>query len=342
MIKHLTLLAISILLLSFGCKNEPSSTTNNSTADTAKATTSNITLDSINQLILQDPNNPDLYHQRAKYYLTKRQFEEAGFDLSRTMNIDSSKAEYFITLADFYFYTNKTGNSKAALEKCIKLDPKNSDGYMKLAELYFYVTKYQEALNNLNQVLKINQYNAKAYFLKGMVYKEIGDTVKAVSSMQTAVEQNPDYYQAYIELGVILTAKNDPLAIAYYDNAIRLKPSGGEAFYNKGMFFQKRQDWNKAIECYTNATLAEPGFKYPYYNLGYIHLAHLNLPKQAIDYFNKAVKVDQKYVEAYFGLGTCYETLGDQKKALDYYRLTLSLNPQYAPAAESVYRILNN
>jgi tetratricopeptide (TPR) repeat protein len=106
-------------------------------------------LTGINARLRTNPNSADLYQERAKYYIGKKDFAAALTDMTHGLNLDSTRAEYYLTLADIYFMTNKTGASRMALDKCLSLDPKNSDCLMKLAELYYYVRQYQKSLDFL-------------------------------------------------------------------------------------------------------------------------------------------------------------------------------------------------
>jgi tetratricopeptide (TPR) repeat protein len=137
----------------------------------------------------------------------------AMLDMEKVMSMDTTKADYFLTLADVHLGASKPGKSKAALEKCLSLDPKNKLAYEKLAELYFLVQQYKESLANLDEVLKLDITNPKAYFMKGMCYRDLGDTTKAISSFQTAIEQKPEYYEPYMQLALIHHARNNKLAL---------------------------------------------------------------------------------------------------------------------------------
>ena len=86
--------------------------------------------------------------QRAKLYLEKKDIANAMSDMQKVLSIDTTTAEYFVTVADVHFAAGKTGRSKAALEKCLSLDPKNKDANMKLAELYpYWGDSHQELLD---------------------------------------------------------------------------------------------------------------------------------------------------------------------------------------------------
>ena len=68
--------------------------------------------------LLTDNKNADLYHQRAKLYIQKREMEKAAMDIQKVMQLDTTKAEYFITLSDICLAGNKPRRAKYALEKC--------------------------------------------------------------------------------------------------------------------------------------------------------------------------------------------------------------------------------
>lgn len=326
------LIAIASLLILSSCggnsKKEEVKTVDSLHIATAKIPEE---LKVINEQLIANPTNADLYHQRAKYYYKNKEYKSGLDDMMHVMQIDSSKAEYFLTLSDLYFVINKTGNAKAALEKCIKLDEKNVDAMLKLAELYLYVRKNEKSIEYINMALKIDKYNAKAYFMKGMNYKDIKDTARAISSMQTAVEQDQQYYNAYMQLGLLTAAQKNPLAIQYYKNAIRIQPKSTETWYALGKFYQDVADWNNALACYTTL-LQFDNDKFTHYNMGVIYLEKLKKPDLAINHFSEAIKLDPNYIDAIFGRGLTYQSIHNIKLASEDYQACLALNPNYEQA----------
>lgn len=298
-------------------------------------------LKKLNEQLLANPDNADLYHKRAQYYFDKKDFTSSLADMNKAMKIDSSKAEYYLTLSDIYFVTNFTSKSKAALEKSIKLDDKNTIAMLKLAELFLYVRKYKESVEYINMALKIDKYNAKAYFMKGMNYKELKDTARAISSMQTAVEQDQQYYNAYIQLGIMCAAQRNPIAAQYYKNAIKLKPNSTEAWYDLGKCYQDMEVWSNAIDCYTKLLKIDPGYKFAHYNLGVIYFLGLKKYPEAIDHYTQAINIDPKYTEAYYARGICYKEMKKMKDAVRDFVACTSINPDFEPA-KLILKEMNN
>ena len=289
-------------------------------------------LKQLNEQLKAEPRNAELYHKRAQYYYNTQKFSQGLADVLMAVNIDSSKAAYFVTLSDLYFVDNQTSKTKAALEKSLKLDEENIDALLKLAELYLYVRKYEESVKYINMALKLDKYNAKGYFMKGMNYKELGDTARAISSMQTAVEQDQLYYHAYIQLGMLCAAKKNKLAVEYFKNALRIRPKSAEALYSLGKYYQDAGNFEKAMETYSELLKYEDKNINALYNMGVIQLVNLKKYDLASDYFTSAIKVAPKYVQAYYGRGLSYQALGNMKLAVSDFQACMDINPKFEPA----------
>jgi tetratricopeptide (TPR) repeat protein len=323
------LITLLIMFVICSCKNGH---TNSTETITVSGSNPPAELEKINKELASDPNNADLLHARALYYLNTKEYQNSFSDMMKVLIIDSSKVAYYLTLSDIYFYTNKTRNSKRALEKAIELDDKNTEALLKLAELYLYVKQNDKSIEYINKVLKIDQYNAKAYFMKGMNYKDLKDTAKAISSMQTAVEQDQNYYHAYMQLGILTAARKNPLALQYYKNAIRIQPNSIDTWYAIGKFYQDSGDWENAIRTYNELIALDSQNKYARYNLGVIYLINLKKYNLAVDHFTEAIQVAPNYTEAYYSRGLSYQAMGNTSLAIPDFQQCLRINPDYTPA----------
>ena len=333
--KILVLLLTSIIL--FSCKPKQETVIENSQrTDSLLKVINSPELAALNKKILDNPENAGLYNERAKIYLQFKQFDEAINDVKRSLRMDSTNANYYLTEADIFFAANETRNAKDVLEKVVKKFPENTDGLLKLGELYYFVKQYENAFSKINQALKVNENLARGYYLKGSIYKEIGDTAKAVSSLETAIEQDNKSYGAFLDLGLIYAAKKNPLAFEYYDNAIRINPLSTEALYAKAKLFQDMNQINDAVLLYHRILKNDSLHVFSMYNLGAIEFGVNKNPQVAINYFTNAINVNPKYAEAYFARGACYQELKDKANALADYSMSLQLKPNYEPAVEGL------
>lgn len=292
-------------------------------------------LKALNKKILDNPNDAHLYYERAKVFLQLKQLEEAINDAKRSLRIDSTKAEFYITEADIFFAANQTRNAKDVLESIVRKFPENTEGLLKLGELFYYVKQYENAFAAINKALKIDENLAKGYYLKGSIYKETGDTAKAISSLETAIDQDNKNYGAFLYLGMIYGARKNTIALEYYDNAIRINPTI-EAFYAKAKLFQDMEKFDESIALYEQILKQDPLHEFSLYNLGAIQLEVKKDPSKAIDYFSQAINANPKYAEAYYARGVCYEELKEKKNAYEDYTTCLKLKPNYDPAVDAL------
>jgi len=290
-------------------------------------------------VIAAHPNDASAYWNRGKLEILNKSLAPALMDLTKAVQLDSTKSGYYYNLADAQFLTGHTHEARDAFLTSIRLDPRNTDAILKLAELYLYVEKYEDAITLINQAIKVNPYIAREYFLKGMIYIEKHDTVKAISSIQTAVEQDPNYYDAYIELGLIFANKGNPIALSYYDDATKVEPQNPESYYDKGMFYQFGGDYDDAIKQYQELLLLDSTYTHAYYNLGVIYNEQKADYTTSLTNFNKAIQYDTTYFMAYYGKANCYEMMKQYDKAMENYAHAYRINPQFKEAEEAYKRV---
>ena len=293
----------------------------------------------LSEKIRNNPEDASLYNQRAKLFLEKNETSKALTDINQAMKLEPENPDFFMTLSDIYMQMGKVKPTEDALLKAHEFAPKNLEVMLKLAELKFFFKEYTETFKWLSEVLAIDENNAQAYFMRAFALKEKGDTTNAVKNFLISTEKDPEFYDAYIQLGILYAIRKNPLAVDYYQNALNIRPESKEAHYNLAMFYQETQKLNKAMEVYNNLIQIDPGYKYPYFNMGYINLEYLRVYDIARDYFSKAIECDPDYFEAYFNRGLCHEKLGDFKNARQDYQKALQLKSNYSPAIDGLNRL---
>jgi tetratricopeptide (TPR) repeat protein len=345
--KKFTFLSILLTLTFLACQNADQSKQekdNSSVKDQAVQSESfkdpnDSALQIVNQKIREDLENPDLYVDRSEIYLNQGDIDAGIKDLDRAFRLDSTNLKTLMAQARFFTRRGRVEAAKRVLERAKGFHPEESDIYVMLGELYLIAKDYDNALRHADLAVKYDIYNDKAYFVKAYTFLELGDTAKAISSFQTSVEQNPDNYNGYLQLGLLYTELNDPLAIEYFENALAVKPNDKDALYAKGMYEQEHEMYNEAMQSYTQAIKAHPDFREAYYNMGFLHMYYLKLYREGLNYFDQAIKVDPEYYQAYYNRGYSFELLGDIGNAAKDYRKALSIQPDYTMAAKGLERV---
>lgn len=294
-------------------------------------------LKSLNDSIIQNPNNANLYKNRAEYYTQKGNLVDAIADYQRAFSIDTTKVEFLLSQAELYMKQGNLGESKRATDRAL-LQGANVKAYLINAELFAMVKNFEGTIAEANNALKIDVYNDRAYFLKGLAYKDLGDTSTAISSLLTCVEQNPQNFHGHLLLGVLNAAKGDSIAVNYYNNALKIDSNSIEALYNKALFIQSNRPY-ESLKIYNKIQTKRPDYFEAQFNTGYVHLVVLNDPENAVSYFESAFKLRPGFYRALYNAAYCYELLENKAQAVQLYKEVLKMKPDFTLAAEGLNRL---
>lgn len=96
------------------------------------------------------------------------------------------------------------------------------------------------------------------------------------------------------------------------------------AHYKIGVSYLNEAKAQQAFVEFQKAYELNPGNKEVLQAIGYIYLMYFDETAKAIDFFEKASKVDPDYSDAYNSLGFAYEKLGQYDKAIPFYKKAVS------------------
>ena len=129
-------------------------------------------------------------------------------------------------------------------------------------------------------------------------------------------------------------------AVKLYNESIETFPSA-EAYTFLGWTYSFMGQLNEAIEKCHQAIQLDPDFGNPYNDIG-AYLIELNQLDEAIPWFEKAIQA-KRYENPSFphmNLGRIYERKGDWEQAIESYKQSLALNPEYTTAKRAMMRLI--
>lgn len=311
-----------------------------------KASTENVAvvseeLKSLNKKILENDNNDALYIERAKYYLDNQLADSAIRDILFAIDINKHEPSHFVLLSDAYLVLGNPDKCRESIDKALAIDPTNKQALLKLGMLYLYMKNYDDSFKTIGKLLQIDQINPEAYFIRGYGLMEKGDTSASITDFKAAADQDQKYYDAYLQLGMIYSAKHNPLAVDYLNTAIKIRPGIIQPYYQLALFYQENDQIEKAVSSYQTILDKEHDFIYALYNLGYINLVYLKDFSKATEYFTKVVGIDPTYAEAWYNRGWSYELMGNDDLARKDYNKTLEIKSNFRLAIDGLNRLDN-
>jgi tetratricopeptide (TPR) repeat protein len=125
--------------------------------------------------------------------------------------------------------------------------------------------------------------------------------------------------------------------------ALRVTEKNWLAWNNLGVAFEKAGRPDQAIAYYREAVRIRPDYSYAWYNLGSIY-GNIGQQRQAIASYRETVKADPEFADAWNNMGAAYSILGQYQEAIVSYREAVRVRPDYANAWYNlglVYVLLN-
>ena len=132
----------------------------------------------------------------------------------------------------------------------------------------------------------------------------------------------------YYNRGIEYKHKGDfDRAIADYGEAIRLDPGYQHAYVNRGLAYDAKGDVDRAIADYTEAIRLDPKDKDPYTNRGGAYHAKGDLDRAIADH-SEAIRLDPTFAAAYVNRGNAYRAKDDLDRAIADYDQAIRLDPK--------------
>ncbi|WP_319422722.1 serine protease [Pleurocapsa sp. FMAR1] len=226
--------------------------------------------------------------------------------------------------------------------KAIAIDPQLRVAYTARAACYYNLKEYQLALKDLNKAIEINPKYASAYAYRSSTYIKLKDDRQALSDSNQAISLNPKLALAYLTRGKAYyllnqqqKAKNNwqKSAELYYEHHEPGTEQGAslEAKLKKLEQEAQQAQQENNLESYQATKAALKQFQLVYYteqggNLLYDSEIRLTGKQKAVEFFTKAIALNDKYVEAYLGRARAYKDLKNYPKAIADFNKASEIN----------------
>ena len=206
----------------------------------------------------------------------------------------------------------------------------------------FYENNYEEAEKLWLETKDkgINEWEAN--FFLGMVYLRKDQLQKAANYMDNAYNLRTDDYYTLVNYARILYRKNDyKSAREKLDKVPEDLRDYNEQFYNiHGLLEMAENNLKQAVEYFNKAIKINPKNYYVQNNLGLTLIRTQNY-EQAKTHLELAADEKPQKAYVYNNLGISYENLNQLYKAKQSYEKALDLNPDHKKAEINLKRVIS-
>jgi tetratricopeptide (TPR) repeat protein len=296
---------------------------------------------SLDSLLLKYPDSVNLLVKHGELALTNFKYDIAIADAAKAFRLDSSRLDTRMLYADAICNNPAIQNAditKAQFhyQKLIKKDPKNIRALVGMAMTYTLRQDFDNSFKYINRALKINPRYRDAYILKGTNYRILGNLKLAISSYETAVQQDPSFYGGYLMLGALYESQKNSICIEYYTTAAQLQPSNPDVLYSLAYSKQIFGKEKEATVIYRKMLKLDNKYFEANCQMGYIKQFIDKDLDSALYFYNAALDIEPRHIEAYHNMGLIYEDKKDISNALLSYAKVLKYNPDFELTKERV------
>lgn len=169
----------------------------------------------LQQLLLVDGKNPEVFHMMATIYYDQGKFNKAVKTFKRALEIDPTYTDASVGLSIILNDLGKYEEGKkvfieaqeALAKKSTEADPyiqeKLSTKHDELGEMYFQYKRYDEALEQYFKALSLSTRKAelKMKIIECFIRKE--DDSRALKELKVLVQEYPQFIPARLKLGLM-------------------------------------------------------------------------------------------------------------------------------------------
>jgi tetratricopeptide (TPR) repeat protein len=200
-----------------------------------------------NQGVNLSPEQAVSYSIRGNFYRDNRSFEKAIIDYEKGLSIAANDISILHNRGLAYSNWGKYEESIRDYNKVIAIDPNQSVAYNNRSISFVNTGKIQEAIDDAKKAISISPKYSTAFYTLASAYEKMKDFDKAINTYTEIITLKPEAV-GYNNRGWALSNTGKfAEAIPDFDQAIKLSPSDGIFFKNRGNAKNKIGQYESAL-----------------------------------------------------------------------------------------------
>ncbi|MDQ6610214.1 MAG: tetratricopeptide repeat protein, partial [Bacteroidota bacterium] len=250
-------------------------------------------------------------------------------EVSKALEAAAMAIDYFpysapllIKKADLLLSARKYHLALETLEKASLFDATDINLYILKTDVYLALDKQEMAVQLLQEALCSFEGEEKIELLFELsdVYDDYEEFDKVFDCLKVILEEEPSNEEALYKIcfWTDFTGRNEE-SIRLHLKIIDEHPFNELAWFNLGAAYQGIKLYEKAIDAYQYAIAIDEKFDYAYRNMGDAYL-RMRKYKEAIEVLQKVLELSRPEDVIYEALGHCYDRLKNYAQARFHYR----------------------
>ncbi|MBS0540680.1 MAG: tetratricopeptide repeat protein [Proteobacteria bacterium] len=302
-----------------------------------------------NQAIKLNPTAAAHYVGRASAFMYKEEFKPAIADFTEAIRLSPGDEYTFLHRGIAYHSVNEPDNAISDYSEAHRINPLDVAPLINRGIVYYSKKGlYDKAIADFTEALEIDPKEVNALINRGISYREKNDPDKAIIDFSEALRlgmltgdvlqfgsKDPEAVRHWAQVAharfqrgtAYVTKKEYDLALADFNESIRLNPLEARAFVSRGGIYLFRNDIQKAIADFTEGIRLDPNYAFAYFQRGFAYHS-LDEADKAIADYTTSIELDPKYITSYLNRGIVYYTRkGNFDAAIADFTKALQLGP---------------
>ncbi len=278
------------------------------------------------------------FERIMEYFDENEQFQNGLEAAGHALEIYGYSAALHLKKAAFLLSLRQYQDALDTLEHAELLDSSNSELYILKTDVYLALDKPGKAAVLLEEAIHKfeGEERIELLFELADVYDDYEEFEKVFDCLRLILQQEPTNEEALYKIcfWTDYTGRNEE-GIRLHQDIIDDYPYNELAWFNLGAAYQGLKLYEKAIDAYQYAVAIDEKFDYAYRNMGdaYIKLRKF---REAIEVLEKVCELSRPEAVIYEAIGHCYDKLDNYAQARFYYRKASHLNPE---DSQMIYKI---
>ncbi|WP_460218777.1 tetratricopeptide repeat protein [Psychroserpens sp. MEBiC05023] len=279
----------------------------------------------------QHPTSINLKLFQTELLVLEHKFEEADRLLDELHTLEPSNEEIYIQKANVL--SKQDMHEKAVNTLLIALDLAEedegiSDLYALIGMEYLFLDQFDNARIYFKKCLSIDKEDYSALYNVIYCYDFLDENEGAITFLNTYIDTNPYCEVAWHQLGrQYFTTKDYDKALAAFEFAIISDDSFVGAYLEKGKVLEKKKLYHEAIDNYKITLALDEPTSFALLRIGYCY-EKLGEDDLAVQYFYKTVHEDPLLDKGWIAITKFYNKQKNYQKALFYINKAINIDAE--------------
>lgn len=248
----------------------------------------------LNELYAIEPQNEEIYIQKANIYSKRDDHEKAVELLQQALKLTDDYADVYNLIGMEYLFMDSLELAKENFIKCLEEDIEDQAALYNVVYCFEFLEQNKEAVSFLEKYIDKNPYSEIAWHQSGRLYYGLKDYENSLRCFDYASMIDDEFMGAFMEKAKSLERlKRYEEAIESYNRTIELDDPTSYALLRIGKCYEKLGNKPQALKFFHKTVHEDPLLDKGWIAITDFYVRQKNYQK-ALFYVNKAIGIDNE------------------------------------------------